>query len=206
MDGYDRGWRPRYDRDFRARGYPHGRGTRNDREWGMPFGAGGYAARDLDMYGPGAYGPDYPGYGGYPDSGRRGIHYGGHDEAYPRRPFVPEEAYEQHPRMREPPRHGGGRWPGEWGRDEMPQEMSDREVYEAVRQNLYGDTWIDPERIEVHVEQGVVTLTGEVDDYMEARYAWDDAWESPGVRGVLNQLTVRMRSESEGGDPLVQTE
>lgn len=172
----------------------------------MPFGAGGYATPDLDMYGPGVYGPDYPGFGGYPGSGRRGIHYGGYDEAYPRRPFVPEDAYDRHPRMREPHRHGGEAWPGAWGRDEMPQEMSDREVYEAVRQNLYGDTWIDPERIEIQVEQGVVTLTGEVDDYMEARYAWDDAWESPGVRGVLNQLTVRMQSEAEGGDPLVQTE
>ena len=37
----------------------------------------------------------------------------------------------------------------------------------------------------------MVTLKGEVDDYLEARYAWDDAWEAAGVRGVLNQLTVR---------------
>jgi len=36
-----------------------------------------------------------------------------------------------------------------------------------------------------------VTLTGDVGDFMEARYAWDDAWESPGVRGVINNLTVR---------------
>jgi hypothetical protein len=41
------------------------------------------------------------------------------------------------------------------------------------------------------VEEGVVTLTGEVADFMEARYAWDDAWESPGVRGVVNNITVR---------------
>jgi hypothetical protein len=26
---------------------------------------------------------------------------------------------------------------------------------------------------------------------MEARYAWDDAWETEGVRGVVNSLTVR---------------
>ena len=37
----------------------------------------------------------------------------------------------------------------------------------------------------------MVTLTGEVDDFMQARYAWDDAWESAGVRGVVNNLTVR---------------
>jgi osmotically-inducible protein OsmY len=38
---------------------------------------------------------------------------------------------------------------------------------------------------------GVVTLSGEVDDFLEARYAWDDAWEAEGVRGVINNLTVR---------------
>jgi osmotically-inducible protein OsmY len=37
----------------------------------------------------------------------------------------------------------------------------------------------------------VVTLTGEVDDFLKARYAWDDAWEAEGVRGVVNNLTVR---------------
>lgn len=87
------------------------------------------------------------------------------------------------------------RWP-DTGHDvdmRPPRErhMSDDDIREAVLENLFQDTWVDPDRIDVEVEDGVVTLTGEVRDFMEARYAWDDAWESAGVRGVINNLTVR---------------
>lgn len=87
------------------------------------------------------------------------------------------------------------RWP-DMGHDvsDRPareQRMSDAEIREAVLENLFQDTWIDPERIDVEVDNGVVTLSGEVNDFLEARYAWDDAWESAGVRGVINHLTVR---------------
>jgi len=87
------------------------------------------------------------------------------------------------------------RWP-ETGHDvdhlsREERRMSDSEIREAVLENLFQDSWVDPERIDVEVENGVVTLTGEVRDFMEARYVWDDAWESPGVRGVINNLTVR---------------
>ena len=44
----------------------------------------------------------------------------------------------------------------------------------------------------VAVDDQVVTLTGEVGDYLEDRYAWDDAWDTTGVRGVINNLTVRL--------------
>lgn len=93
----------------------------------------------------------------------------------------------------EHPRYGHtppDRWPG-IGHALDERELDDRELREAVLENLFQDGWIDPERVDVVVENGVVTLTGEVDDFMEARYAWDDAWESPGVRGVINNLTVR---------------
>lgn len=69
--------------------------------------------------------------------------------------------------------------------------MTDGEIREAVLENLFQDTWINPDRIDIDVDRGVVTLGGEVRDFMEARYAWDDVWESAGVRGVVNNLTVR---------------
>lgn len=87
------------------------------------------------------------------------------------------------------------RWPGTGHDvDERPEHelrMSDGEIREAVLENLFQDSWVDPSRVEVEVNDGVVTLTGEVRDFMEARYVSDDAWESPGVRGVINNLTVR---------------
>lgn len=82
--------------------------------------------------------------------------------------------------------------------DREELEMDDGEVREAVLENLFQDSWIDPERIDVDVNDGVVTLAGEVRDFMEARYAWDDAWETAGVRGVINNLTVRADLPSEG--------
>lgn len=82
------------------------------------------------------------------------------------------------------------RWPSDASRN-MPAHMSDDDVIESVRENLFQDSFVDPERIHVTASDGVVTLSGEVDDFLETRYAWDDAWESPGVRGVINDLTVR---------------
>ena len=68
--------------------------------------------------------------------------------------------------------------------------LADDEIREAVREYLFKDSFVDPNAVEVEVEDGVVTLRGEVADFMQARYVWDDAWETPGVRGVINHLTV----------------
>lgn len=191
---------------YTARGprQPGGRGRGPD-AWGF----GGYG-----------YGGSHPQYGGYPGGPQRGMYYGGSptrerygsemggggmsawggfrgwgsgydrglDEGYARQPFVPEEAYQRHPEYAREPRHTGD-WPEEMG--ELGLDMDDEEVRQSVRESLFNDSWVKADRIEVEVNGGVVTLTGEVADYMEARYAWDDAWESPGVRGVVNQLTVR---------------
>ena len=71
-----------------------------------------------------------------------------------------------------------------------PSRLADDVIRDAVREYLFKDSFIDPNAIEVAVEDGVVTLRGEVVDFMQARYVWDDAWETPGVRGVINHLTV----------------
>jgi osmotically-inducible protein OsmY len=60
----------------------------------------------------------------------------------------------------------------------------------AVIRSLARDRWLDARSVDVRVERGVVTLSGEVGDYMEMRYAWDDAWETPGVQGVVSSLRV----------------
>jgi hypothetical protein len=119
-----------------------------------------------------------------------------------REPFMPEVAYRRHPEYRQ------DRQPREWEahqREYGGEEPGDDEVRDAVYRRMSADAWVDAERIEVQVEDGVVTLTGEVDDFMEARYAWDDAWEADGVRGVVNNLTVRSDQPHEDhGDVVVQ--
>jgi hypothetical protein len=187
--GAPSGWRPRG-----WAGPPPG-------EWDRRPGSGpGFGPR-------GEYGEAYEEFGGYPGSGRDGIHYGPRSPRedgvpFARRPFMPDEAYRRHPEYRRDV------WAREWEEHQRGaggEELSDREVRDAVYLRMRADPWVDSGRIEVAVEDGVVTLTGEVDDYMEARYAWDDAWEAEGVRGVLTHLTVRAdRPHDAHGDMVVQ--
>lgn len=194
---------------------------------GGGYGGGGYGAGGFGG-GPGwrggadrgVYGGAYEEYGGYPGGPVRGESYGvpgggrptqgrGYDGqwggggGYAREPFMPEEAYQRHPEYRQ------DRQPRDWEAhqgDHGDEHLTDDEVRDAVYGRMSADAWLDPDRIDVQVEDGVVTLTGEVDDFMEARYAWDDAWEADGVRGVVNNLTVRADLPHEShGDVVIQS-
>ncbi len=66
----------------------------------------------------------------------------------------------------------------------------DEELQEDVEEALFYDTWVDAEAITVEVKDGIVTLSGELPDYEEIRYAVDDVWDVDGVRGVRSELTV----------------
>ncbi|HEX8391279.1 MAG TPA: BON domain-containing protein [Longimicrobium sp.] len=184
---------------------------------GQPGGSPQYGRWEQpDRYDRGVYGDSYPGFDPYPTRGGGygggmgqpqragwagyGGDYGGGNAT---RPFLPPSAYQRHPELdREP--HRGDRWGYEL--DDTDVELSDDEILDAVRQRLYEDVWLDVDRIEVTVDDGVVTLTGEVDDFLEARYAWDDAWETEGVRGVITRLVVNVPSNGDThGDLLPQT-
>ena len=67
----------------------------------------------------------------------------------------------------------------------------DEEIREDVEEALFYDTWVDAEAISVEVQDGVVTLRGDLPSYEEIRYATDDAWDVDGVRGVRSELSVR---------------
>jgi hypothetical protein len=67
----------------------------------------------------------------------------------------------------------------------------DEEIREDVEEALFYDTWVDAEAITVEVQDGVVTLRGDLPNYEEIRYANDDAWDVDGVRGVRSELAVR---------------
>ncbi len=100
-----------------------------------------------------------------------------------------------------PPPSGGSGYDRGFGRQARGYDASygrhrgDAEIRQLVRQNLQQDTWVDAGRIEVTVQDGVVTLSGEVDEYLVSRYAWDDAWEADGVEGVNNEISVRDEGE-----------
>jgi hypothetical protein len=105
-------------------------------------------------------------------------------------------------------RFGGGDWSGEaspgiygparyglgpYYERLLNRKRPDDELKEEVEEALFFDTWVDAEAIEVEVDDGIVTLRGELPSYEEIRYATDDAWDVDGVRGVRSELAVRER-------------
>lgn len=169
---YGNDFRPGYDRDLG----PQPGGGRYDRSFSR--GGGGYGYRAV----PPRYEREF----------QRGPSRG-YDE-FARQPFMPEDAYRRHPEYGRPPLHRSGPWPAA-GHDLVEDsDLTDEEILRAVHATMEEDSWIISDQIKVSVEDGVVTLSGEVGDYMEARYTWDDAWETEGVRGVINHLTVRTES------------
>jgi hypothetical protein len=235
--GYDAGFRRGYDHGFRHGGYDGAYWGEERGGRGSP-GAWprGWSGRQRGGYARGGEATDHPFFGGVPGGRERGMYFGGrgaegarygddrgweergprsggrygrygYDAGFAEGPFVPERAYGRGSVQARDPRGGGFGPGGEAGVWTSPF-LDDDEIAQAVRQSLYQDNWIDADEIEVEVDDGVVTLRGEVRDYIEARYAWDDTWETEGVRGVLNQLTVRtdQPSDDAGAEPARETE
>jgi osmotically-inducible protein OsmY len=67
---------------------------------------------------------------------------------------------------------------------------SDDEIKADVRGALARDAWIDEQRIDVVVDQGIVYLKGTVQDGKDKAAAGDDAWTVPAVLDVVNDLAV----------------
>jgi hypothetical protein len=229
--GYGRGrqeggytGRQNFDRGVYGEGYPAFGGVPGGQRQGMYYG-GQQGGREWR-----GYGVDYPRGGTWGQPGSQiprgaeagvrfsyGQGYGqqqrerhGYDQQYSDTqhedgPFLPESAYRRHPELERQQGHRSNRWQGGGQGMAASQFLDDDEIEQMVRQNLYQDDWIDADAIDVEVTNGVVTLRGEVSDYLEARYAWDDTWETEGVRGVLNQLTVRVDQPSAAAQSLPQS-
>jgi osmotically-inducible protein OsmY len=73
---------------------------------------------------------------------------------------------------------------------------SDLEIEAMVRDQLYWDSRVEEKRIQVEVEDAVVTLSGEVASVVEMRVAVNDARKIPSVRFVENELLVRLPQPS----------
>jgi osmotically-inducible protein OsmY len=78
------------------------------------------------------------------------------------------------------------RWP-DLPRDELP---SDRELKTVLVGRLRENILTQDARIRVEVDHRAVMLGGEVDSPIAKRVAGDDAWDTPGVVDVSNQLVV----------------
>ena len=72
-----------------------------------------------------------------------------------------------------------------------PQKPTDGEIKSMVVDQLRANSHTKGDEITVDVKRNVVILTGEVSSSLAKRAAGDDAWDTPGVADVSNQLTVR---------------
>jgi osmotically-inducible protein OsmY len=67
---------------------------------------------------------------------------------------------------------------------------SDREIKARLVERLRDDPFTADGQIKVDVKQRVVILGGQVASSLAKRVAGDDAWDTPGVVDVSNQLQV----------------
>jgi osmotically-inducible protein OsmY len=76
------------------------------------------------------------------------------------------------------------------GRGPKNYRRSDERIREDVSDRLQEDDQVDASEMEVHVKDGIVTLTGTVNSRTEKRLAEDCCERIAGVKDVLNQLRV----------------
>jgi len=69
---------------------------------------------------------------------------------------------------------------------------TDGVLQQSIQSQIEQDPEIFTRDIHVAVEQGVVTLTGFAHSYFEKQAAEEDAQRVPGVRGIANDIDVRL--------------
>lgn len=75
--------------------------------------------------------------------------------------------------------------------DDPPSGPSDGHIKSMVVDRLRENPFTIDEDLKVDVKQAVVILGGEVASTVAKRAAGDDAWDTPGVVDVSNQLMIR---------------
>ena len=76
----------------------------------------------------------------------------------------------------------------DWRDVPPPREPSDGEIKAFVVERLRDNPHTKDADIKVDVKQRVVVLGGDVPSWVAKRSAGDDAWDTPGVVDVSNQL------------------
>lgn len=82
------------------------------------------------------------------------------------------------------------------GRGPKGYKRSDARIEEDINDRLTDDRHLDASEIQVHVQNGEVTLTGTVESRADRRRAEDIAESVSGVSYVMNNLRVRQHGTS----------
>lgn len=78
--------------------------------------------------------------------------------------------------------------------------MNDKELRQLVIDELEFEPSVDAADIGVAAENGVITLTGHVADYMQKASAERAAWRVKGVKGIAQQIEVRFPGDKKWND------
>ncbi len=90
---------------------------------------------------------------------------------------------------------------------EPSQPIKDDDLQQQVKNALFVDPATDSYEVDIHVEDGTVTLTGIVDSFAEKELAMDVARQVEGVKVVQNDISVQYtapRSDDEIQEDIVQ--
>lgn len=74
------------------------------------------------------------------------------------------------------------------------QTLDDNEITDVILDNIEADPGIpfsDEHKIKVEVKNGLATLSGEVNQPRSVPFAYVDAWWTPGVKEVVNNIKVK---------------
>lgn len=79
-----------------------------------------------------------------------------------------------------------------YGWQDVPSDVlpGDRELKSVLVDRLKENIFTQDARIRVAVDHRVVVLGGEVDSPIAKQIAGDDAWDTPGLLDVSNELVV----------------
>jgi len=77
-----------------------------------------------------------------------------------------------------------------WYREPWGEEPTDGDIKAKVVDRLRVNPYTKNDKLTVDVKKKVVILTGDVSSPLGKRAAGDDAWDTPGVVDVSNQLQV----------------
>ena len=72
-----------------------------------------------------------------------------------------------------------------------PYKRADKDIAQSAAKVLDWNLWIPNERIKVMVQDGQITLSGDVDWYYQKERAEDAVRHLVGVLGVINSITVK---------------
>ncbi|MDV6331116.1 BON domain-containing protein [Asticcacaulis sp. 201] len=77
----------------------------------------------------------------------------------------------------------------------QPTKVSDEDIARQALAIISWDTTIPKDKVKVRVENGWVTLDGDVDSYFQRRNAEDAVHRLAGVEGITNRINMRIAAQ-----------